>query len=78
MGLRNDELMVTRAEVLCRESEKPAVLRRDSVCCLEGPDSFEGCVSAEIRHGRSAVKNFSQRFLHFLTPAIFLGRCFTA
>lgn len=56
VGLRNDELMVTRAEVLCRESEKPAVPRRGvhSVCCLRGPDSFEGCgVSAEIRHGRS-------------------------
>ena len=45
VGLRNDELMVTRAEVLCRESEKPAVPRRGvhSVCCLGGPDSFEGC-----------------------------------
>lgn len=86
VGLRNDELTVTRAEVLCGESEKQAVPGRDvhSVCCFGGPDSFEGCgVSAEIRHGRSAVKNYfpkpcnSQRFLH-LMPAIFLGRCFTA
>lgn len=55
VGLRKEELMVTRAEVLCRESEKPAVPRRDvhSVCYLGGPNSFEGCgVSAEIRHGR--------------------------
>lgn len=55
-GSRNDELMLTRAEVLCRELEKPAVPRRGvhSVCSLGGPDRFEGCgISAEIRHGKS-------------------------
>lgn len=86
--IKDDELIATEVELCVGNREECSCPRKgysSCPCCWGGPGSLEGNgVYAEFRQGGQLLDYFPKPcifrsfFLHFLTPAVFLGRCFTA